>query len=70
MRFPQAHQAEQDHIGALFDELQAEDVSDLQWVDFLGPVETEVIQGLDHWKTGGLDAADHGTVKSQRSLLR
>ena len=47
MGFAEADQAEEDDVGFVFDELEAEEVLDLEAVDFLGPVPAEGVEGFD-----------------------
>jgi hypothetical protein len=61
--FSEANQTQEDNVGFLFDKTKPEELLDLEPVDFFGPVPTEGFQGLDDWKTGGLDPP------SNRALL-
>src|SRR5258708_34890491 len=39
---------EEDHVGALFDEVQAKQILDLQPIDLAGPIPFELIERLEH----------------------
>ena len=47
MRFAQTHAAQEDGVGFLLDEVQAEEVLDLRPVDLLRPAPLELIEGLE-----------------------
>ena len=61
-RLPEADAAHEDDVGLLFDEAEAEEVFDLQFVDLLGPVPAELIEGLEDGEAGGADAPLHGAL--------
>ena len=57
MGFTDADAAQEDDIGLIGDKLQAEEVFDLQAVDFFRPAPVELIQCFNHREAGLLDAA-------------
>ena len=57
--------AEQDDVGVIPDELEAEEILDLKAVDLFGPVPAEGVEGLDDGEAGALDAAGDGAVGAQ-----
>ena len=54
--------AQQDDVGFLFDEREAEQVFDLEFVDLFGPVPAELIKGLHYRESGGVEAAFDGAL--------
>jgi hypothetical protein len=46
---------EEDHVGSLFDEVQAKQILDLQPIDLAGPVPFEQIARLEHREAGERD---------------
>jgi len=62
MGLAQADGAEKDHVGFLRHELQAEEVLDLEAVDFFRPIPAELFEGFDDGKAGGLDATFDGAL--------
>jgi hypothetical protein len=46
---------EEDHVGSLFDEVQAKQILDLQPIDLAGPVPFEQIARLEHRESGERD---------------
>jgi len=54
-----------DCVDLVFDELEAEEVLNLGAVDFRRPGKIELLQSLDHWEAGLLDAALGGAVLAQ-----
>ena len=55
--FAQADAADEDGVGLVLDELEAEEVLDLEAVDLGGPGEVELLEGLEDGEAGLLDAA-------------
>lgn len=68
MGFTQAHSAEEDDVGFLFDEAELEKMLDLGRVDFLGPTPVEVVEGFDDREAGGVDAPFGGMVPSSQGF--
>jgi hypothetical protein len=68
VRFAQSDEAEEDDVGVVLDEVEAEEVLDLEAVDLLRPVPAEGVEGLDDREAGGLDAAGDGAVGAQGGL--
>jgi hypothetical protein len=68
MGFTQSDAADEDDVGIVLDECQAEKVLDLKSIDFIGPVPVELLQRLDDGKAGKLDAPGDGAVLSQMGL--
>jgi hypothetical protein len=56
MRFADADVTEEDDVGFLGEELQAEEVLDVESVDLFRPVPAELFQGLNDRKASGSDA--------------
>ncbi len=54
--FAQPDGSEKDDVGRLRQELQAEEVLNLEAIDFLGPIPMELLQRFDDRKACGLDA--------------
>ena len=65
MGFAEADAAQEDDVGFFLDELEAEEVLDLEAVDFLGPVPAELFEGLDDGEAGGFDAPLDGALAAQ-----
>ena len=65
MGFAKTDGAEQDDVGVVMDELEAEEILDLEAVDLFGPVPSEGVEGFDDGEAGGLDAAGDGAVGAQ-----
>ena len=63
--FAKADETEEDDVGFVADELEAEEVLDLEAVDLFGPVPAEGVEGFDDGKAGGVEAAGNGTVVAQ-----
>ena len=57
MRFAQADVAQQDAMGPLGEELQAQEVLDRQPVEFLGPIPLELCERFQDREPGGFDAS-------------
>lgn len=57
MGFAQANIAQEDDIGFVFDELEAEEVLDLEAVDFPGPIPAELVECFEDGKARLLEAA-------------
>jgi hypothetical protein len=55
--FAEANIAQEDDIGFVFDELKAEEVLDLEAVDFFGPIPAELVECFEDGKAGLLEAA-------------
>ena len=68
MGLSQAHTAEEDRVGLLFDEVQAEEILDLRPVDLLRPVPLELIEGLDEREAGPADALIEALVLAAGDL--
>jgi hypothetical protein len=66
--FAESDEPEEDDVGFLFDEVKAEEILDLEPVDFLGPVPAEAFERLDHRKAGGLDPALDGAILAPRGF--
>ena len=64
----QADEAQEDDVGFVLDELEAEEILNLEAIDFPGPVEAEAFQGLDDGKAGILDSSERGAVGPQSGL--
>ena len=64
MRFPEADGTEEDDVTLVGQELQAEEVLDLEAVDFLGPIPVELFEGFQHREAGGLHAQLDGVLES------
>ncbi len=60
--FAQADSAQEHHVGVLGQELQAEEVLELEAVDFLGPVPPELFKGFEDREAGGLDPPFNGAL--------
>ena len=65
MGFTDADHAEEDDVGMIVNELEAEEILDLEAIAFLGPVPAEGIEGFDDREARGLDAPGDGTVGTQ-----
>ena len=52
MTFPDTDPTEENGIGVLFDKGEAENILDLEAIDFLGPVPLERIEGFDEREAG------------------
>jgi hypothetical protein len=63
--FAEADPSEEDDIGLIIEELQAEEVLDVYAVDVFRPVPEELIQGFDDGETGKPDATAYGAVSAQ-----
>ena len=61
----QADARNKNRVGLVFNELEAKEVLDLRAVDFRRPGKIELLQGLDHWKAGLLDAPLGGSILAQ-----
>src|SRR6266498_1874973 len=64
MGFPKADIAQQHGVGFLGNELQAEQVLDLEPIDFLGPVPAKLFESLDHREASGFDAPFNDALAS------
>lgn len=64
MGLAQADGAQEDDVGFLREEVQAEEVLHLEAIDFLGPVPLELFEGFDDRKAGGPDAQLHGVLEA------
>src|SRR4030067_2682528 len=53
----QADVGDEDDVGVLLDEAQAEQILDLEWVDLLRPAPIELIEGLEYRKAGETNPA-------------
>ncbi len=62
MCFPEAHCAEQDHVGLVVDKLQAEQVLNLKAIDLARPSSLEGLQGFDDGEAGQSDATLNGAL--------
>ena len=63
--FAKSDEAEEDDVGFVADELEAEEVLDLQAVDLFGPVPAEGVEGFDDGKAGRLETPGDGAVGAQ-----
>src|ERR1700676_4263217 len=54
--------AEEDHVGSLFDEVQAKQILDLQSIDLTGPVPFELIERLEHREAGERDPPGNAAI--------
>ncbi len=63
--FAEADETEEDDVGFVVDELEAEEILDLQTVDLLGPVPAEGVEGFDDGEARGLDAPGDAAVGAQ-----
>jgi hypothetical protein len=68
LRFPQAHTAEQDEVGFVFDKLEVEVLLHLEAVDPCGPVPAELLQGFDDGEARQTNATFGGTIPPQVGL--
>jgi len=66
--FAQTDGAEQDEVGMIFNELEAEEVLDLEAVDLFGPVPAEGVEGFDDGEAGALDASGDGAIGPLRGF--
>ena len=62
VRLPQPDTAGKNDVGFLRDKAEAEEVLDLELVDFLRPVPAELVQGLTHGEAGGAHASFDGAL--------
>ena len=68
MGFAESDEAQEDDVGFIVDELEAEQILDLEPVDFLWPVPEERVEGFDDREPGGLDAPRDGAVGPEGGL--
>ncbi len=68
MALSQTHACEEDGVGPLVDEGQAEEVLDLQAIDLFRPTPLELLEGFDHGEAGEPDAALDPPVLSEMNL--
>jgi hypothetical protein len=66
--FPEANQTQENNVGFFFDKTKPEEVLDLEPIDFVGPIPPEAFQGLDDWKTGGLDPPGNRALLTGRDF--
>jgi len=57
MAFAQADVGNEDHVGLVLDEAQAEEIEDLGPIDLLRPAPVELIEGFEHGESGARDPA-------------
>lgn len=55
VRFSDTDAIQKDDVGLLLNEIQAEEILDLESVDFFGPLPSELFESLDDGKASGLD---------------
>ena len=65
MRFAEPHGPQEDDVGVILHELEAEEVLDRHAIDLLGPAPGELVDGFDDREAGAFDAADRGAVAAQ-----
>jgi hypothetical protein len=64
MCFAQADVAQEDDVGFLRKEVQAEEVLHLEAIGLLGPVPLELFERFDDRKAGGPEAQLHGVLEA------
>jgi hypothetical protein len=55
VRFADTNGTQENDVALLSQKLQAEEVLDLETIDFLGPVPAELFKGFQYGETGGFD---------------
>ena len=69
VRFSQANTAEENDIGFVGDELQAEQMFDRHLVNGLGPLPVKLFEGFWCWETGQADAPFPCTLLTVKGFL-
>src|SRR6266487_5085141 len=64
MRFSEADGTQENDVAFVGQKLQAEEVLDLEAIDFLGPVPAELFEGFQYRETRGLHAQLDGVLES------
>ena len=63
MALAHADAAQEDDVGLLGQELQAEEILDLEPVDFLGPAPVELFEGFQDGEPGAFDPRLHAALE-------
>ena len=64
MRFSHTDGTQEDDVAFVGQELQAEEVLDLEAIDFLGPIPAELFERFQHREAGGFDAQLDSVLES------